>query len=71
MTAGNPGLGGGGPGSEPVAGEVKIWDESNGNVRTFETGHKQRVTALAFSPDGARLATGSIDQGAKLWDLTR
>jgi WD40 repeat protein len=26
------------------------------------------VTAVAFSPDGAQLATGSLDETARIWD---
>jgi WD40 repeat protein len=32
-------------------------------------GHEARVTALAFSPDGTRLLTGSEDKTAALWDV--
>ena len=70
VAAGAPGLGRG-VGPEPPPGEVKIWDSRTGKVRAFETGHKGAITALALSPDGARLATGSADQTGKLWDLTR
>ncbi|MFT6160266.1 MAG: serine/threonine protein kinase [Myxococcota bacterium] len=31
-------------------------------------GHNQRVSALAFSPDGDVLATGSWDRSIRLWD---
>jgi WD40 repeat protein/tRNA A-37 threonylcarbamoyl transferase component Bud32 len=31
-------------------------------------GHTNTVTSVAFSPDGAQLATGSIDNSARLWD---
>jgi eukaryotic-like serine/threonine-protein kinase len=50
-------------------GAVKLWDSDTRKVRVFETGHKRSITTLAFSPDGTRLATGSADQTAKLWDL--
>ncbi len=53
----------------PVDGEVNLWDGAGEKVQGFETGHKRNVTALAFSPDGTRLATGSADQTARLWDL--
>lgn len=35
----------------------------------IQNGHTQQIFSVAFSPDGARLATGSMDGFAKLWDL--
>jgi eukaryotic-like serine/threonine-protein kinase len=32
-------------------------------------GHSDYVTSVAFSPDGRKLATGSWDGAAKLWDV--
>ena len=34
------------------------------------TGHTSYVWSVAFSPDGKRLATGSSDNTAKIWDFT-
>jgi WD40 repeat protein len=34
-------------------------------------GHRQPVTALALSPDGSRLATGTRDGSVLAWDLAR
>ncbi len=36
--------------------------------RKLLTGHADGVTAVAFSPDGARLLTGCYDHTARLWD---
>jgi WD40 repeat protein len=38
-------------------------------VGTTMTGHRSRVTALEFSPDGRRLLTGSPDGVVQLWDV--
>ena len=38
---------------------VKLWDAATGQlIRTFE-GHSGWVTSVAFSPDGARVLSGS------------
>jgi len=57
---------GGQPG---VSGEVRQWTVPDGRLmRTFE-GHRDAVYALALSPDGKVLATGSYDQKIKLWNV--
>ena len=37
-------------------------------IRTLE-GHAKLVLAVAFSPDGKQLLSGSLDNSAKIWDL--
>ena len=47
-------------------GEVRTTDFSGQHHGSFQTGQK-RLNAIALSPDGRRLLTGSTDGTAKLW----
>jgi WD40 repeat protein len=48
---------------------VRLVDVATDRQLKVLEGHKLPVTALAFSPDGRVLATGSWDTDIKLWDL--
>jgi WD40 repeat protein len=51
------------PGEEP-----QLWEVATGKVRGQIRGHAAWVGAVAFSPDGRLLATGSRDTTALIWD---
>ena len=49
-------------------GRTILWDTETGSLlRTF-TGYSGSVFSLVFSPDGAKLASGSDDMSVRLWD---
>jgi len=48
-------------------GLVRVWEVGTGRQVATMTGHKERVTAVRFSPDGARLVSASADDTAVVW----
>ena len=48
-------------------GIVRLWEVATWTVRAEFRGHRDRVTALAFGPDG-RLYTGGLDTVVLGWD---
>jgi WD40 repeat protein len=49
---------------------VQVWDLETSHKRCLLS-HPGTQRALAFSPDGERIATGGDNQEARLWDLAR
>ena len=50
-------------------GSVRVFDGLTGIERATLAAHQGRVTALAASPDGQRIASGGQDRALKLWNL--
>ncbi len=59
----------GGVGDEGWEGEVCLWDATTGTAVTPPLRHDDWVYSLAFSSDGKRLITGSMDMTARVWDI--
>ncbi|MFK8843751.1 trypsin-like peptidase domain-containing protein [Streptomyces sp. Ac-502] len=49
--------------------EVQLWDVREKRRTATLKGHTGEVQSLAFSPDGATLATGASDATTRLWDV--
>ena len=52
-------------------GTVKLWDTDSREQIASLQGHSGLIHSLAFTPDGAALASGSGDGTMLLWDLQR
>jgi WD40 repeat protein/uncharacterized caspase-like protein len=48
---------------------IVIADSATGRVLQTLSGHKDSIFGLVFSPDGATLASASVDKTAKLWNV--
>lgn len=46
---------------------VKLWDPATGKLRATLSRHTAMVYALAFSPDGEFLVSGSTDKSVYVW----
>jgi hypothetical protein len=49
---------------------IRLWETASGQERARYQGHRGAVTSLAFSADGALLASGGTDRTAMIWDVT-
>jgi eukaryotic-like serine/threonine-protein kinase len=54
-------------GHEQAEGSAELWQWADGKM-IGSMRHDNAVLTVAFSPDGKRIATGSIDRTARLWE---
>jgi WD40 repeat protein len=48
---------------------VKVWEVASGRCLHTLEGHTGQVRAVAFSPDGSRLAAARNDPAVMVWDV--
>lgn len=53
-----------------VGGRVELWESATGRRLGIVGSHADRVIGLAWSPDGARVASASGDGTAAVWDVS-
>ncbi|KKA29061.1 hypothetical protein TD95_002194, partial [Thielaviopsis punctulata] len=49
--------------------DVHIWSVQTGQLLDRMAGHEGPVSALAFTPDGSHLVSGSWDRTARIWSI--
>ena len=55
--------------SASLAGDLAVWDMTNGKLVHRMEGHRSDIYGLAVFPDGIRCATVDRDGMARIWDL--
>lgn len=50
------------------ADHAQVWDATNASPLVTLTGHTKSLNSVAFSPNGNRIVTTSLDNTARVWD---
>jgi WD40 repeat protein len=50
---------------------AKVWDAPSGRELLTLPGHTRDIRSVAYSPDGQRIVTASLDETAKVWDAAK
>src|SRR5262249_33698370 len=56
---------------EGYSGTIILWNIESQTVVSSLKGHTDAVLALAFSPDGKRLASGGDDRTVRIWNVAQ
>ncbi|MGH3929147.1 MAG: WD40 repeat domain-containing protein, partial [Pseudonocardiaceae bacterium] len=48
---------------------ARLWDRTTGALLQTLKGHSEPVVCVAWSPDGAQVASGSWDATVRTWDV--
>src|SRR5262249_21945626 len=51
-------------------GNLKIWNSASWQDLVTPKGHAERITSIAYSPDGSQLVSASADKTLKIWNAT-
>ena len=51
--------------------EARLWDTETGEQIAVLQGHDEDILCASFSPDGQWVLTGSADETARVWDISR
>ncbi len=49
---------------------IRLWDTQTWQEKEAIKGHGNVIRSLAFRPDGTHLASGSLDQSTRIWNLS-
>ena len=52
---------------------IKLWDIDTGDelITLFDDAHTQPIQSIAWSPDGKRIVSGSMDRTVRVWDCQK